>query len=412
MTQQVVVAGGGFAGLWAALAAVREADLAGAGGLAGAGRRAGAAVQVTLLSPDPFLVMRPRLYERDPASLRQDLRPVLDAAGISFLPGKAQDVAGRELRYLDAAGIARVLPFDRLVIATGSRMRPAPVPGLAAHGFDVDSHDGALRLDAHLAALAGQPGDAARAGIVVLGGGFTGIEMALELRDRIAAHHGAAAGEAAVLHLVERAAEIGPDLGPNPRPVILQALQDARVVLHAGRQAVQVDATGAMLDDGTWLPARTVIAATGMAAAEAWPGLAAPRDETGRLIVDADLRVPGADGVFATGDAARAAVDAAGNLALMSCQHALRMGRFAGHNAARDLLGLDLQPYRQPDYVTCLDLGRAGAVLTRGWDRQVALTGDEAKALKRRINTEVIYPPPPDRAAILEMAAIDYTWRR
>ncbi|MEQ8345335.1 MAG: FAD-dependent oxidoreductase [Sneathiellaceae bacterium] len=402
MMQQLVVVGGGFAGLWAALGAVREAELAGAG----------ATVQVTLLSPDPWLVMRPRLYERDPASLRQDLRPVLDAAGIRFLPGKAQDVAGRELRYLDADGAARRLAFDRLVIATGSRMRPAPVPGLAEHGFDVDSLDGALRLDGHLAALSGQPDDAARAGFVVLGGGFTGIEMALELRDRVAAHHGAAAGEAATIHLVERAAEIGPDLGPGPRPVILQALQDAGVALHAGRQVAQVDATGAVLDDGTQLPARTVIGATGMVAAEAWPGLAAPRDEAGRIHVDAALRVPGAEGVFATGDAARAAVDEAGNLALMSCQHALRMGRFAGYNAARDLLGLGLQPYRQPDYVTCLDLGRAGAVFTRGWDRAIAMTGAEAKALKRRINGEIIYPPPPERATILEMAAIDYVWRR
>ncbi|MDP3768765.1 MAG: NAD(P)/FAD-dependent oxidoreductase, partial [Dehalococcoidia bacterium] len=75
--------------------------------------------------------------------------------------------------------------------------------------------------------------------------------------------------------------------------------------------------------------------------------------------------------------------------------------RFAGENAARDLLGLPGVPYVQERYVTCLDLGRAGAVLTEGWERRVLQTGDEAKALKRRINTQVIYPPPSLNAAEL-----------
>jgi NADH dehydrogenase len=43
--------------------------------------------------------------------------------------------------------------------------------------------------------------------------------------------------------------------------------------------------------------------------------------------------------------------------------------------------------------VTCLDLGRSGGLFTQGWDRQVDKTGSEGKALKRMINTQVIYPP-------------------
>ncbi len=91
----------------------------------------------------------------------------------------------------------------------------------------------------------------------------------------------------------------------------------------------------------------------------------------------------------------------------MSCQHALTMGRFAGYNTARDLLGLPLRAYRQPRYVTCLDLGSWGAVFTTGWDRQVEMTRGEAKRLKIKINTQRIYPPTGDRAAILAAAALD-----
>lgn len=77
----------------------------------------------------------------------------------------------------------------------------------------------------------------------------------------------------------------------------------------------------------------------------------------------------------------------------MSCQHAMNLGRSAGHNVAADLLGHPTRPYRQPKYVTCLDLGPWGAVYTEGWDRQVKMKGAEAKRLKNRINTERIYPP-------------------
>src|SRR6266566_7912576 len=66
-----------------------------------------------------------------------------------------------------------------------------------------------------------------------------------------------------------------------------------------------------------------------------------------------------------------------GHLVLQSCQHALQLGRFAGENAARDLIGVPTIPYVQPPYVTCLDLGRSGAVFTRGWERTVELTGAE-----------------------------------
>jgi len=67
----------------------------------------------------------------------------------------------------------------------------------------------------------------------------------------------------------------------------------------------------------------------------------AKQDEIGRLAVDEMLRVQGVSDVHATGDVARAYADD-DHLALMSCQHALTMGRFAGYNTARDLLSLAL----------------------------------------------------------------------
>ena len=66
----------------------------------------------------------------------------------------------------------------------------------------------------------------------------------------------------------------------------------------------------------------------------------------------------------------------------MSCQHAIKLGQFAGHNALSDLLGQPTLPYRQPIYRMCLDLGGAGAVQTDGWERRVLMAGTEAKTIE------------------------------
>jgi NADH dehydrogenase len=193
-------------------------------------------------------------------------------------------------------------------------------------------------------------------------------------------------------------------MGPGPRPIIEEALHKLGIEVRLGVAVAALDESGVTLSDSEHIESATVIWAAGMRAAPLTAQIAAERDNLGRLLVDRDLRIPSEPSVFATGDAARAACDDLGNYALMSCQHATRMGAFAGHNAAADLLGVLTKPYHQRAYATCLDLGEAGAVFTRGWDRKVMLVGAEAKKTKQEINTVWIYPPPADRAAALASA--------
>jgi NADH dehydrogenase len=69
------------------------------------------------------------------------------------------------------------------------------------------------------------------------------------------------------------------------------------------------------------------------------------------------------------------------------------MGEVAGHNAVAELLGATMRPFTPNTYVTCLDLGEAGALFMEGWDRTVTLTGHWGKVMKQAINTRLIYPP-------------------
>ncbi len=198
--------------------------------------------------------------------------------------------------------------------------------------------------------------------------------------------------ERACIVLVDRADVVGPELGPGPRPVIEAALGQARVELHLGATVRDLAADHVSFADGSVLSADAVVLATGMAAAPFAGQIPGDRDGLGRIIVDASLRTPAAPEIFVAGDAA-AADTGDGHRALQSCQHAGQLGRVAGENAARDLLGEASLPYRQLRYLTCLDLGRSGAVVTQGWERRIDKTGAEAKALKRFINTQLHLSP-------------------
>ena len=198
---------------------------------------------------------------------------------------------------------------------------------------------------------------------------------------------------------------VGSDMGSSARPVIEDALSAIGVETRLGVGVTAVDEGGATLSTGEVLSASTVVWCAGMRANPLTADLGVPRDRLGRVPVDDYLRVAGVEVVFAAGDVAAAKMDDT-HLSVMSCQHGRPMGRFAGYNVISELLGEPMLTLRIPWYVTVLDLGPAGAVYTEGWDRQVVDSGASAKATKRTINGQRIYPPlDGNRDAILAAAA-------
>ncbi|HEX4411377.1 MAG TPA: NAD(P)/FAD-dependent oxidoreductase [Xanthobacteraceae bacterium] len=392
---RIVIVGAGFAGMYAALSAARLRESEGV---------TSNKLEIALVAPQPTLVVRPRLYEPMPETLTAPLQDVLRAIDVTYVQGSVEkvDTALRALEIVDASGRTQSLSYDRLVVACGSRLFRPNIPGLAQFSFGVDQLDDAVTLDKHLQSLAHRPASKARDTVVVAGAGFTGIEVATEMPARLRAILGVTAKPRVVI--IERNNVVVPDLGSSARPVVEEALRKQGLEVRLGAGVTSVDKAGVSLSNGERIESETVVWAAGMRASPLTARFPAERDGLGRLIVDQDLRIPSLAGVFATGDAAKAASDNIGNYALMSCQHATRMGAFAGNNAAAELLGVPTKPYHQKAYVTCLDLGDAGALFTRGWDRKVEMVGEQAKKTKQEINTVWIYPPKAERAAALASA--------
>lgn len=378
--KKILVIGGGFAGLWAAIGARRKL------------REQGVSdkdVQVSLINRDGWHNIRVRNYEADLAAVRVPLDRVLEPVAIELIIGEvtAIDIA-RKTVTLEPESHAPEIAYDRLVVAAGSRVNRPDLQGLADHAFDVDTRGAAAALNAHIADLGISPNRTGRDTAVVIGAGLTGIEIACELPDRM---RDAGISDPRVI-LADRNPQIGSDMGDQARPVIQAALDDLGVMPRTGVGVAAVDGSGIDLADGGRIDAATVVWCAGMRAnplAELFP---VDLDPLGRLPVDDTMRVIGVDDIFAAGDIAAAPISP-GHSSVMSCQHGRPMGRHAGHNVAADLVSAPLLPLRIDWYVTCLDLGPAGAVYTEGWDRHVVATGAEAKETKTTINRDRIYPP-------------------
>jgi NADH:ubiquinone reductase (H+-translocating) len=384
--KRIVVVGAGFAGLWSALSAARKLDELG---------QASEQAEVLVVNPQPYHSVRVRNYEPSLDPTLVPLDGVLGAAGVRFVQAMATALDTAQQRVaIEGDQVAETLEYDRLIIAAGSQLTRPEIPGLDQHSFDVDTYDGACRLQAHLQTLAALPDSPGRYTAVVIGAGLTGIELAAELPSRMSEIVGEMDRDRVRVVLADRSSKIGHAMG-GAQSVIQDAMTTLAVELRPGHVLESLDGGGVTLGDGTrteYIEACTVVWCGGIRANPLVAQLPVTLDPMGRVPVDSFLRVEGVPGVFAAGDCARILIDGV-RPSVMSCQHGRPMGRFAGNNAVSELYGVDMLPLEIDWYTTICDLGPWGAVYTEGWDRQLVSSGKAAKETKRTINGERIYPP-------------------
>jgi NADH:ubiquinone reductase (H+-translocating) len=379
--QRILVLGGGFAGLWAAAGAARKrAEL-------GLGTNA---IEIVLVDRSAYHNIRVRNYEPDLSDVVIPLARVLDPIGVRHVRAEARGIdTTRRVVEVATEGRIESISYDTLVVALGSALARPPVPGLAEHGFDVDTYPAAEKLGEHFKELGSRPPSRARGTVVVVGAGFTGIEVASEMPARLRALPGVKAPR---VILVDGASVVGATIGDNARPVIVEALAALGIETRLGVRVAAVEVDCVTLGSGETIPCATLVWCGGMRASPLAAALTGKPDRLGRIAVDAYMQVEGVAGVFAAGDAAWATLDGQ-HPTVMSCQFARPMGRFAGHNAAAMLAGAPMLPLELDWYVTVLDLGPWGALYTAGWERHVLSTGADAKQVKQEINCRRIYPP-------------------
>jgi len=329
---RVVILGGGYAGLHClrALEASMGRDL-------DAGRH-----HVTLVSRDPYHTYHGWTTEvlsgRLPAG--RTLSPLAPIARGRFLEGLVTgvDLDAREVAVETADG-ATVLPFDHLLLATGSVDPFGRIPGLAEHGWRLkDTRDMqalAARLDAIGSGAAPLP-----AKVAVVGGGMAGVETASAIAERVGGDRVALLASGPVL-LGDLARDYG-RLAANAA----DTLRRQGVEVRPSSRVASIGPGEVVLEDGTRFPCDMAVVAAGIE----FPVLAGTerlsRTGTGRLRGDGFLRASGADGVWVAGDIAEVARPGGEGNCPVDALWAMKQGRHAGTNIARAIAGKPPKPFR------------------------------------------------------------------
>ena len=357
----VVIIGGGFAGLWAARAL------------------ASAPVRITLVDRGNHHLFQPLLYQVATAGLSA---PDI-AAPLRHILRKQRNV---EVRMATVSGIdahakritladGDTLDFDRLLLASGATHAYFGNDQWAAHAPGLKTLDDALDLRRKLliaferAEATDDPAERdAWLSFAVVGAGPTGVEMAGTLAE-IARHtlthefRNIDPSKARV-----RLIEAGPRvLATFPEDLSAKAkrqLEKLGVEVSLGTPVSEINAAGYRLG-ATFVPAKTVVWAAGVAASPLGTLLGTPLDRAGRVQVQPDLSVPGHPDIHVAGDLA-SLLQANGKPVPGVAPAAKQMGRVVAANIRARLAGKPSTAFAYKDFGNLATIGRMAAVVDLG----------------------------------------------
>jgi len=360
--------------------------------------RSPAGVEITLLSDESYTTFNPMLPETVGASVfpEQVIVPVREmlrrGAPGRFIMGSVAsvDMAARQLQCHTLAGDLAI-PFDHLVLAFGNRARLDLLPGMAEHALPLKTVGDAMHIRntvlRRLARIELEPDAAERrllGHFIVIGGGFSGVEVAGELVDCLRSirryYPRVAASELAVtvLHGTER---LLPELSPRLGAAALASLRARGVDVRLNTRAVSVTAQGVQLAEGEFIAGHSVIGTIGTSANPLLQRLGLPA-LNGRVECRADLSVPvpvpgvGAPTstfVWAIGDCACVPNALDGSLCPPTAQFAVRQARHLAANLSALLRGAPTRAFRYRNRGMMASIGHlkgvaeVGGVPLTGW---------------------------------------------
>ncbi|MGI8576906.1 MAG: NAD(P)/FAD-dependent oxidoreductase [Nocardioidaceae bacterium] len=358
-TPHIVIAGGGYVGMYTALGLQRSLR-------PGEGR-------VTVIDPRSAMTYQPFLPEAaagnlEPRHVVVPLRKTLDKCEV--LTGRVESIdhAGRKLRVEPPEGGSYDVGYDELVVALGSVARTIPIPGLAENAMGFKQIEEAIalrnqvleRLD--IASSVQEPRIRSSAlTFVFVGGGYAGVEALAEIEDmaRFTTRYYETIDDADLRFvLVEMADHILPEVGPQMGRYTIDRLVERGIEVRLETKLESCVDGHVVLSDGQEFDADTIVWTAGVKANPMLSHSDLPLDEKGRLKARGDLRVDGVDHAWTAGDnAAVPDLTQPGALCAPNAQHAVRMARLLAVNLVHSLRGEELTEYRHKYVGSVASLG-------------------------------------------------------
>ena len=377
---KIVIVGGGYTGFYAAFKLERllrrgEAD-------------------VVIIDPLPYMTYQPFLPEVAAGSIeaRHAIVPLRQHLK------KTRVITARVTGVNHAEKLVTITPevgepwsenYDHIVVTAGGVSRTFPIPGVAdvAIGMKTIEEAVAVRdrmIDSmhHAANLPPGPERDRLLSVVVIGGGFAGVETIAELRSLASAmlkQFPTLTIDDTHFHLVEAMDRIMPEVSLKSSQWVIRNLEKRHCHIHLNTQLVSAVNGRLDLSNGTTVSTDLVIWTAGVKAATMLGGSGIPLDDRSRITAQADLRVVDGDevleGLWTAGDVA-AVPDltggGVGGYCVPNAQHAVRQGKLLAKNLVATIRGEEPKDYFHKNLGAVAGLGLGVGVFQSG---PIALTG-------------------------------------
>jgi NADH:ubiquinone reductase (H+-translocating) len=358
---RVLILGGGFGGLYAALEFEKRRD---------------PDIEVTLISEENFFLFTPMLHEVAASDL--DLTHIVNPIRkmlrhVRFFEGEIQSIDLMDRRVVVAHGFdqhTHSLEYDHIVFALGCVTNFYNIPGLDERALTMKSLGDAIalrnRLIEHLEEADTECAENDREPLltfVVAGGGFAGVETIGSINDFLKEalpYYPNLKPEMVRVVLVHPGEFVLPELGEELGRYTSRKLAERGVEIHPNTKVKGVTPREVELTDDTRISSFTLVWTAGTSPHPLLNQLDLPK-ERNRLKANAAMGVEGFPGVWALGDCA-VIPDEKGGYQPPTAQHASREGKVLAHNIVARIRGNDLTPFRFKTLGLLASIGRRTGV--------------------------------------------------
>mgnify|MGYP006138455659 CR=1 FL=1 len=377
---RIVIVGGGYAGFYTAFKLER---------LLARGE-----AEVIVIDPLPYMTYQPFLPEVAAGSVeaRHAIVPLR-----SHLP-KTRVINARVTGINHAKKTVTVTPeglddfaldYDHVVITAGAVSRTFPIPGVADFAIGMKTIEEAISVrdqiidNMHVAAdMPPGPARDRMLTLVVVGGGFAGIEAFAELRSLVSSmlkEFPTLTIDDTHFHLIEAMDRIMPEVSLKSSLWVIKNLEQRQAHIHLNTQLTSAVGGKLELSNGMSVETDIVIWTAGVKAQSMLGGTGIPLDERERICAGADLRVmDGEDvleGMWSAGDVARVpdlSGGGVGGYCVPNAQHAVRQGKILAKNLVAVLRDENTKDYVHKNLGAVAGLGVGYGVFQSG---NFAVTG-------------------------------------
>ena len=378
---RILIVGGGYAGFYTAWKLEKHL-------------RKGEA-EVTIVDPLPYMTYQPFLPEVAAGSIEARhavvaLRRHLKRTTVITAKVTGIDHANRVATITPELGEAWQQEYDQIVVTAGAVSRTFPIPGIADNAIGLKTIEEAVairdRLMSNFDKAANLPPGPARdrlLTVVVVGGGFAGIEVFAELRSLASSllkDYPQLRFEDTHYHLIEAMGRIMPEVSLPTSEWVLKDLAKRGASVHLDTQLTGAIDGVVELSTGESIPTDLIVWTAGvMANPTVVRGSDLPVEERGRIRTRADLRVGSeeeiVDGAWAAGDIS-AVPDltggGVGGYCVPNAQHAVRQAKLLALNLTAVLRGELPHEYIHKNLGAVAGLGLYNGVFQSG---KIALKG-------------------------------------